>query len=117
MAFIAPAALPFTAPRSHLSASAFAPAAVAPRAVATRPSAVAPMRMDVSVTRMDNEPLEAMMRRFKRSVNNSGHLRELRHKRYFESTAEERIRKNKENLMRKKMDRMMQKSNQNRMQG
>ena len=41
--------------------------------------------MDVKVVAGDGEPLESLLRRFKREVNNSGHLMELKHRRYFEN--------------------------------
>jgi ribosomal protein S21 len=41
--------------------------------------------MDVQVVAGDGEPLESLLRRFKREVNNSGHLMELKHRRYFEN--------------------------------
>lgn len=43
------------------------------------------MSMDVKVVAGDGEPLESLLRRFKREVNNSGHLMELKHRRYFEN--------------------------------
>ena len=54
----------------------------------------------------DGEPIESALRRFKREVNKSGHLMELRHKRYFENTQEKIKRKVKEARMRKKFERM-----------
>jgi ribosomal protein S21 len=54
----------------------------------------------------DGEPIESALRRFKREVNKSGHLMELRHKRYFENSQEKKKRKIKEARMRKKFERM-----------
>jgi small subunit ribosomal protein S21 len=54
----------------------------------------------------DGEPIESALRRFKREVNKSGHLMELRHKRYFENSQEKAIRKVKEARMRVKFERM-----------
>lgn len=54
----------------------------------------------------DGEPIESALRRFKREVNKSGHLMELRHKRYFENTQERKKRKVKEGRLRKKFERM-----------
>merc|ERR1719384_599286 len=52
------------------------------------------------------EPIESAIRRFKREVNNSGHLMELRHRRYFETTQEKKKRKIKEARMRIRFERM-----------
>jgi small subunit ribosomal protein S21 len=54
----------------------------------------------------DGEPIESALRRFKREVNKSGHLMELRHKRYFENTQEKKKRKVKEARLRIKFERM-----------
>ncbi|CDF36909.1 unnamed protein product [Chondrus crispus] len=49
--------------------------------------------MDVTVIVGDNEPVESAIRRFKKDVSKSGHLFELRRRRYFETNTEKRIRK------------------------
>jgi small subunit ribosomal protein S21 len=49
--------------------------------------------MDVTVIVGDNEPIESALRRFKKDVSKSGHLFELRRRRYFETATEKRIRK------------------------
>ena len=54
----------------------------------------------------DGEPIESALRRFKREVNKSGHLMELRHKRYFENSQEKKKRKVKEGRLRKKFERI-----------
>ena len=41
----------------------------------------------------DDEPIESVLRRFKRSVNQSGHLMELRHRELWETAADKRKRK------------------------
>lgn len=41
----------------------------------------------------DEEPIENVLRRFKRSVNQSGHLMELRHRELWETAADKRKRK------------------------
>ncbi|KAK1864026.1 hypothetical protein I4F81_006577 [Pyropia yezoensis] len=48
--------------------------------------------MDVTTVVGDSEPIESALRRFKKDVNKSGHLFELRRRRYFETTAEKRLR-------------------------
>ena len=50
--------------------------------------------------------MEAAMRRFKREVNKSGHLMELRHRKHFENAVEKRKRKIKEARLRKRLERM-----------
>jgi len=57
----------------------------------------------------DSEPIESGLRRFKRAVSNSGHLMELRHKRYFENKQEKTKRKVKEGRLRKKFERQQRK--------
>lgn len=54
----------------------------------------------------DGEPMESLLRRFKREVNKSGHLMELRHRRYFEDSQDVKKRKIKEARRRKKAMRM-----------
>ncbi len=53
----------------------------------------AAVRMDVTVVVGDNEPIESAIRRFKKDVTRSGHLFELRRRRYFETNTEKRLRK------------------------
>lgn len=60
------------------------------------------IRVDVG----DGEPIESALRRFKRAVNKSGHMMELRHKRYFENSQERQKRKIREAGMRRKFERM-----------
>jgi small subunit ribosomal protein S21 len=62
----------------------------------------------------DSEPIESALRRFKREVNKSGHLMELRHRRYFENSQEKAKRKLREGRIRKKFERMQRRrQNQN----
>lgn len=51
------------------------------------------LRMDVTVVVGDGEPIESAIRRFKKEVTKSGHLYELRRRRYFETNTEKRLRK------------------------
>jgi len=67
-------------------------------------STALPVKVKVEVG--DGEPIESALRRFKREVNKSGHLMELRHKRYFENPQERKKRKVKEARIRKKFERM-----------
>lgn len=60
----------------------------------------------------DGEPVESAIRRFKREVNKSGHLIELRHKRYFENGQEKAKRKVVQARNRRRLERM----NKRRMQ-
>jgi small subunit ribosomal protein S21 len=62
--------------------------------------------VDIKIKMGEGEPIESAMRRFKREVNKSGHLMELRHRRYFENAVEKRKRKVKEARMRKRLERM-----------
>ena len=65
--------------------------------------------VNIKVNVGDGEPIESALRRFKRAVSNSGHLMELRHKRYFENSQEKKKRKVKEGRLRKKFERMQRK--------
>lgn len=71
-----------------------------------------PVKIKIDVG--DGEPIESALRRFKREVNKSGHLMELRHKRYFENSQERVKRKIKEARMRKKFERMQRRRMANR---
>mmetsp|Transcript_66 Transcript_66/g.81 ORF Transcript_66/g.81 Transcript_66/m.81 type:complete len:107 (-) Transcript_66:97-417(-) len=62
----------------------------------------------------EGEPIESALRRFKREVNKSGHMMELRHRRNFENSQEKKKRKIKEGRMRKRMERMNRRRMQNR---
>ena len=72
------------------------------------------LNVNVKVEVGDGEPIESALRRFKREVNKSGHLMELRHKRYFENPQERKKRKVKEARMRKKFERMQRRRMANR---
>merc|ERR1719327_109145 len=86
-----------------LSATAFAPLNTCPARPATS------LDVNIKVNVGDGEPIESALRRFKRAVSNSGHLQELRHKRYFENKQERKKRKIKERFLRKKFERMQRK--------
>merc|ERR1712032_31919 len=60
----------------------------------------------VEVVVGDGEPIESALRRFKRAVNKSGHLRELRNRRHFENKQQKAKRKLKDARMRIKFERM-----------
>ena len=62
--------------------------------------------MEVKVTANDGEPLESLLKRFKREVNKSGHMIELKHRRYFEDSQDIKKRKIQEARRRVKMMRM-----------
>lgn len=64
------------------------------------------LAVKIKVSVGDGEPIESALRRFKREVNKSGHLMELRHRRYFENSQDRKKRKIKEARMRKKFERM-----------
>lgn len=60
----------------------------------------------VKVMISPEEPIENVLRRFKRSVNQSGHLMDLRFKEEWENAHDKRKRKNERNLVLKKMERV-----------
>ena len=62
----------------------------------------------------EGEPIESALRRFKREVNKSGHLMELRHRRYFENSQEEKKRKLVQARNRKRLERMNKRRMSNR---
>jgi small subunit ribosomal protein S21 len=72
------------------------------------------MSVKIKIEVGDGEPIESAIRRFKREVSKSGHLIELRHKRYFENSQERAKRKVKEARMRKKFERMQKRRTANR---
>lgn len=72
------------------------------------------LNVKIKVVLGDGEPIESAIRRFKREVNKSGHLMELRHKRYFENSQERQKRKVKEARMRVKFERMQRRRMANR---
>ena len=75
------------------------------------------MNVNIKVEVGDSEPIESALRRFKREVNKSGHLMELRHRRYFENSQEKVKRKVKEGRLRKKFERMQKRRQNNNSQG
>jgi len=89
-------------------ASAFVPIVAPTHRVSTE------LGVKVAVQVGEGEPVESALRRFKREVNKSGHLMELRHKRYFENSQEKKKRKVKEARMRKKFERMQRRRMANR---
>ena len=64
------------------------------------------LAVNIKVVVGDGEPIESALRRFKREVNKSGHLMELRHRRHFENSQDRKKRKIKEARMRKKFERL-----------
>jgi len=85
----------------------FSPASSYTDTCSARPATDLSVNIKVNVG--DGEPVESALRRFKRAVSNSGHLMELRHKRYFENSQEKKKRKIKEGRLRKKFERMQRK--------
>jgi small subunit ribosomal protein S21 len=67
------------------------------------------LSVNIKVNVGDGEPIESALRRFKREVNKSGHLMDLRHRRQFENSQEKVKRKIKEGRMRAKFERMQRK--------
>ena len=64
------------------------------------------LAVKIKVVVGDGEPIESALRRFKREVNKSGHLMELRHRRHFENSQDRKKRKIKEARMRIKFERL-----------
>jgi small subunit ribosomal protein S21 len=62
--------------------------------------------VNIKVMVRDGEPVDSALRRFKREVNKSGHLMELRHRKHFENSQEKAKRKIREGRMRRKFERM-----------
>mmetsp|Transcript_21682 Transcript_21682/g.32368 ORF Transcript_21682/g.32368 Transcript_21682/m.32368 type:complete len:111 (-) Transcript_21682:47-379(-) len=89
-----------------VSTLAFVPGAAAPKGTAL----YGQTRVTISLN--DGEPIENALKRFKREVNKSGHLFELRHRRHFENTQERKKRKIREAGMRRRMERMNRKRQQ-----
>ena len=79
-----------------------------------RSTSATELAVNIKVNVGDGEPIESALRRFKREVNKSGHLMELRHKRYFENSQERKKRKVKEARMRIKFERMQRRRMANR---
>ena len=93
-----------------VSTMGFAPAPTAFRTVAPSTELAVSVKIEVG----EGEPVESAIRRFKREVNKSGHLMELRHRRYFENSQERKKRKVKEGRMRKRLERMQKRRMANR---
>merc|ERR1719181_1517326 len=100
----------FAALAAIASVGAFAPAPPQPIG---NPSATS-LGVSVKVNVGEGESIEGALRRFKREVNKSGHLMELRHKRYFENSQERKKRKIVQARNRKRLERM-QRQRMNRM--
>ena len=66
------------------------------------------LSVNIKVDVGEGEPIESALRRFKREINKSGHLMELRHRRYFENSQERKKRKIVQARFVKRMERMQQ---------
>ncbi|KAL7530504.1 hypothetical protein ACHAXR_003531 [Thalassiosira sp. AJA248-18] len=64
------------------------------------------LSVNIKVEVGEGEPIESALRRFKREVNKSGHLMDLRYKRYFENSQDRKKRKIVQARFRKRMERM-----------
>lgn len=64
------------------------------------------LNVDIKIQVGEGEPIESALRRFKREVNKSGHLQELRYKRYFENSQDLKKRKIVQARFRQRMERM-----------
>lgn len=63
--------------------------------------------MEVTVVVGDGEPIESALRRFKKEVMKSGHLFELKRRRYFETNTEKRLRKSAASKRKARIQRQM----------
>ncbi|CAM9716881.1 unnamed protein product [Ectocarpus sp. 12 AP-2014] len=61
--------------------------------------------LNVKIVLGEEENVEAALMRFRRTVSRSGHLQELRWKRHFETNAERKKRKVKENKRKERIQR------------
>ena len=68
------------------------------------PATALPVKVKIDVG--EGEPIESALRRFKREVNKSGHLQDLRYKRYFENSQDLKKRKIVQARFRVRMERM-----------
>jgi small subunit ribosomal protein S21 len=59
----------------------------------TGPSTTTELAVKIRVEVGNGEPIESALRRFKKEVNKSSHLMELRHRRYFENSQDKIKRK------------------------
>lgn len=75
------------------AAAAVCDAGVLPARHAAASAASSSLSMVVQVRVNQGEPIESALRRFKKEVSKSGHLFELRRRRYFETNTEKRLRK------------------------
>ena len=94
---------------SHYFARRFlTPFAILHRKITVAPPAASTtsLNVDIKVQVGEGEPIESALRRFKREVNKSGHLMDLRHKRYFENSQDRKKRKIVQARFRVRMERM-----------
>ncbi|KAL7468132.1 hypothetical protein ACHAXS_008354 [Conticribra weissflogii] len=70
------------------------------------PASSTELAVKIKIEVGEGEPIESALRRFKREVNKSGHLMELRHKRYFENSQDRKKRKIVQARNRKRLERM-----------
>ena len=97
------------------SAAAFAPNPSFGRTtIPSATSSATSLNVNIKVNVGEGEPIESALRRFKREVNKSGHLMELRHKRYFENSQEKKKRKIAQGRIRKRLERMQKRRMANR---
>lgn len=89
-------------------ASAFVPSSniIVQRSAAPEVSTSTALPVNIKVNVGEGEPIESALRRFKREVNKSGHLMDLRYKRYFENSQDRKKRKIVQARFRVRMERM-----------
>mmetsp|Transcript_8044 Transcript_8044/g.12425 ORF Transcript_8044/g.12425 Transcript_8044/m.12425 type:complete len:118 (+) Transcript_8044:48-401(+) len=86
----------------------FAPNTFLNRASKTQsPSALSANKgVNIEIEVGEGEDFDVTLRRFKRAMSSSGHLFELRHRRYFENSQEKKKRKKREASSRRRMEKL-----------
>eukprot|EP00542_Grammatophora_oceanica_P011608 CAMPEP_0194043820 /NCGR_PEP_ID=MMETSP0009_2-20130614/15394_1 /TAXON_ID=210454 /ORGANISM="Grammatophora oceanica, Strain CCMP 410" /LENGTH=112 /DNA_ID=CAMNT_0038688165 /DNA_START=42 /DNA_END=380 /DNA_ORIENTATION=- len=72
----------------------------------SRTSPVTALNVKVEVVVGDGEPIDSALSRFQREVVKSGHLMELRHRRFFENKQQKLKRKRREAGLRRRYERL-----------
>jgi small subunit ribosomal protein S21 len=95
-----------SSPPTHISTSISRRKKNIARHASVVPASPTSLNVDIKVQVGEGEPIESALRRFKREVNKSGHLMDLRHKRYFENSQDRKKRKIVQARFRVRMERM-----------
>mmetsp|Transcript_372 Transcript_372/g.723 ORF Transcript_372/g.723 Transcript_372/m.723 type:complete len:107 (-) Transcript_372:467-787(-) len=87
--------------------STFGTEVVCARSAPVKVAAVAPAVSMVTVQVNDGEPVESALRRFKRAVLQSGHLQEVRNRRYYEAPSVTKQRLNASHKRRREINKLL----------